>query len=390
MSRYHSYLNTTKVILENYSGAEPFVSYLKKYFSDNKKSGSRDRKQITHLCYSYFRTAHLLGGQSPEDKILKGLFLCSSQPDEILAALKPEWNDKVHLSLQEKYAILSIRKSIQELFPWHKELSDGINSEEFAKSFLIQPDLFLRIRPHHAKEVLLKIIESGIVYEFISPFALRLSNSFRADQFFELDKEVVVQDLSSQRVGEFMELVRRGRSDQLLKVWDCCAGSGGKSIMAFDLNPEIDLTVSDIRESILTNLKKRFKQAGIKKYKSFFADVVLHTLSPEEDFDVIIADVPCSGSGTWGRTPDQLIFFNTEKINEYAVLQKKIVFNAVQQLQSGGNLLYITCSVFRKENEDAVEFIKEKLHLRLIKMELIKGYDKKADTMFVARFQKPL
>jgi 16S rRNA (cytosine967-C5)-methyltransferase len=59
-------------------------------------------------------------------------------------------------------------------------------------------------------------------------------------------------------------------------------------------------------------------------------------------------------------------------------------------LEPGGYLLYITCSVFRKENEAIVDFIKEKFHLQLVKMELLKGYDKKADTLFAALLKKAL
>ena len=55
-----------------------------------------------------------------------------------------------------------------------------------------------------------------------------------------------------------------------------------------------------------------------------------------------------------------------------------------RQLNNNGYFLYITCSVFKKENEAIVDFIKQQFHLELIKMELLKGYDKKADTMFAA------
>ena len=74
-----------------------------------------------------------------------------------------------------------------------------------------------------------------------------------------------MQDFSSQGVGGLLLPVARGP----LYVWDCCAASGGKSIMLYDLDPAIRLTVSDIRESILINLRKRFNEAGIKKYQSF-------------------------------------------------------------------------------------------------------------------------
>ena len=173
------------------------------------------------------------------------------------------------------------------------------------------------------------------------------------------------------------------------KLWDCCAASGGKSIMAYDINPNIQLTVSDKRESILKNLHERFEKAGIKNYNSFIADLTTTNYKPPTtNFDLIIADVPCTGSGTWSRTPEQLYYFKEQKINEYSFLQKKIVENVIPHLKNNGHLLYITCSVFKKENEEVVDFIKEKFQLKLIKMELLKGYEMQSDTMFAALFKK--
>jgi len=276
-------------------------------------------------------------------------------------------------------------------------LSAGIEYEKFCESFLVQPDLFLRIRPGHAESVLLKLNAAAVKYEFISPFTIRLPNSFKADKYFELDKEIVVQDYSSQRVGEFLLPVRpayrAGRQGISGRVWDCCAGSGGKSIMAYDFDPHIALVVSDVRESILTNLKKRFERAGIKNYRSFLLDLrnknKQHSIVNAQQ-SIIIADVPCSGSGTWSRTPEQLHYFEKKEIESYSILQKKIVDNIVSQLQPGGHLIYITCSVFKKENEEIVEYLKQKFHLRVKKMELLKVYDMKADTVFTALLEKPL
>ena len=58
-----------------------------------------------------------------------------------------------------------------------------------------------------------------------------------------------------------------------LKAWDCCAASGGKSILLKDKFPRVQLTVSDIRETILRNLRQRFQRAGIKDYHAFVADL---------------------------------------------------------------------------------------------------------------------
>jgi 16S rRNA (cytosine967-C5)-methyltransferase len=153
--------------------------------------------------------------------------------------------------------------------------------------------------------------------------------------------------------------------------------------MAYDINPQIKLTVSDVRESILFNLKKRFDVAGIKNYNSIVADLTSDPDSyrdrlPTSDFNIIIADFPCTGSGTWSRTPEQLYYFNEKKIEEYASLQKRIVSNTISHLQPGGTFIYITCSVFKKENEENVKFITKNFHLKLKQMELLKGYDKKS------------
>ena len=107
MSRYHSYLNSAKLILQQYNGGEPFASFLKKYFSANKKFGSKDRKQVSNLCYCFFRLGKAVMNVSLEEKILTALFLCSIQSNEILEALKPEWNKQIELPVGEKFLIFN-------------------------------------------------------------------------------------------------------------------------------------------------------------------------------------------------------------------------------------------------------------------------------------------
>jgi 16S rRNA (cytosine967-C5)-methyltransferase len=395
VSRYHSYINSTKEILSIYKGDEPLSSFLKKYFSANKKFGSKDRKQISNLCYCFFRLGKVVMNTSTEEKILTCLFLCSDKSSEILVALKPEWNEKCKLTIDEKLLIINSSLLIPEIFPWKEELSESVDQENFCRSFLIQPDLFLRLRPGKEKIVVQKLKQPGIDFKMITETCLALPNASKIDEVIELDKEAVIQDYNSQRTGEFIKSeilnsipIAIGTE---ISVWDCCAGSGGKSIMAFDIDPKIKLAVSDTRESILANLKKRFENAGIRDYKSLIVDLSknkseVKNLRPE----IIIADVPCSGSGTWSRTPEQLYFFQERKIEQYSKLQKRIVSNAITQLQPGGSFVYITCSVFKKENEEVAMYIKENFHLQLKQMEVLKGYDKKADSMFVAVFEKTL
>lgn len=323
-----------------------------------------------------------------EEKILAALFLCSTAYDPVITALRPEWQDKLAASVEEKFTLLGITAAVTDLFPCSHALSVSIEPLPFAASFLQQPDLFIRIRPGYYAALKSQFHSKGISFSEISDTCFAFPSGTKLDEVLQTNREAVIQDYNSQQVGELLEPVRQ---PDWINVWDACAASGGKSIMAKDRLGKIKLTVSDIRESILHNLKKRFSEAGIGSFQTLVADLAAtDPLSPGDTFDLVMADVPCSGSGTWGRTPEQLFYFNEEKIAGYHQLQQQILTHVLPHVKAGGYLLYITCSVFSRENEDQVAFIAEKKGFTLVRQECLKGYDKKADTMFAALFRKGL
>ncbi|MBA3675660.1 MAG: methyltransferase domain-containing protein [Chitinophagaceae bacterium] len=384
--RASSYILSAKEILSLYKGELPFAAWIKQYFKTHKKFGSRDRKIVAQLCYSFFRLGNAFNDLAVEERIGIGLFLSSQASNNLLEELRPGWNAKAALELKDKFSILNSQFSILNVFPWNNELSEEINSEKFNESFLIQPDLFLRLR--HVKENIVKekLAAANIDFRVEDETCLALPNASKLDGILLIEKEAVIQDHNSQRVLELLQLPT-ANCQLPTNAWDCCAASGGKSILVYDTIPNIDLTVSDIRVSILINLKKRFEKAGIKNYKSFIADLSHSPLiTHHSTFDLIICDAPCTGSGTWSRTPEQLHFFKEEKIDYYAPLQKKIAINASKSLKKGGHFLYITCSVFKKENEEVVEYLKQNTQLQLQAIQYYKGYEKRADTLFTALF----
>ena len=103
-------------------------------------------------------------------------------------------------------------------------------------------------------------------------------------------------------------------------------------------------------------------------------------------FDVVVADVPCSGSGTWYRTPEHFSHFDYAKLSEYADRQKSIVQNALPFLQKGGKFYYITCSVFSVENTEVKDWILANTDLSLEDEICFDGIDQKADGMYMASF----
>jgi 16S rRNA (cytosine967-C5)-methyltransferase len=388
--RFFSYLNTAERLVSGYHGDLPFHHYLRAFFRENTKYGSKDRKQISKLCYSYYRTGNALSDHPVKDKILASLFLCSEVQDPVLNALKPEWTVQVEYSLEEKISFLEMvgfQLRIPEVFPLYEQLSGFISDTKgFVLSHLVQPRLFLRVRPGKEESVESGLRKAGIPYNLFD-HTIELANSTDIVNVLSTDRDVVVQDLSSQHTGEYIERAIRHTGPQA-RVWDCCAASGGKSIMAYDIEPSIELSVSDIRPSILENLSERFKKAGISKYHSFVADLTVQERSGF--YDVVMADVPCSGSGTWGRTPEEMCFFSSSKLERYTETQLKIVKNVSRNVKPGGSLLYLTCSVFRNENEGMVERIIKETKLELQSMELVGGWESGADTMFMALFHMPV
>ncbi len=336
---------------------------------------------------------------------------------------KDDWNEKIAEPLEKKLTQQKKAITLTEIFPYKDELSNDIDFGEYCKSFLIQPKLFLRLRPEKQKIVTQKLQTAKIPFA-IAGTTLELNNNTKLEDIIKADEEAVVQDLNSQKVLQYLEddiaaFTPKSQYQHMYpKVWDCCAASGGKSILAYDvLKHKLQLTVSDVRLNILQNLHTRFRKAGIKHYEYFLADLtqpniqfpeqlISHPttfeLSPnpiddketlpgqtiKNQFDIIICDAPCTGSGTWSRTPEQLLFFKKESINLFAIKQKQIAANTIPFLKKGGTYIYITCSVFKKENEEVVEFIKTKFKLKIMQQLLLAGYDKRADNMFVAIFKK--
>lgn len=344
---YGNHLRYAANIIKEYDGSVPLSAWLKDFFKENKQMGSRDRRTVSDLVYGYYRLGHLQY-DNVEERLLAGFHK----------------TPKAGL-----------------IFPWVDALSSGIDAEAFSQSFLIQPDFFLRARPGKEDIVQKKLNAAGICYYSCGNSCIGMPNASKIDSILNIDSEAVIQDKNSQATGSMIT------EFQNMKVWDCCAASGGKSIMAHDLIKDIDLTASDIRPSIIKNLEDRFRRAGISKYRSFVADLTSEkTVLPDEKYNLVIADVPCSGSGTWSRTPEQMYFFKEGKIEYYSALQKKITGRVIPMIKPGGYLLYITCSVFAKENEDVVEYIQKDYSLQLVKSELFKGYNEKADTLFAAMF----
>lgn len=318
-----------------------------------------------------------------EERLCIADFLCHETLSPVVEQNMPALQANIQLPLAEKIKIIAEKYqdfNLEDVFPFGDKLSEGINKIEFFTSFFRQPDLFIRVAAADIKSIIATLEAAGITVHQVSETALALPNGTKLEAVLK-EGTYQVQDLSSQNTGSYFEPKKWD------KWWDCCAASGGKSLLLHSLEPVVELLVTDLRESVLMNLDERFRLAGIRKYHKKELDLlknndqVLH----HYQFDGIILDAPCTGAGTWGRTPEMLTFFEDKKINQFAAIQKAIGPNVVKYLKPGKPLIYITCSAFAAENEAVVQHLTDTLPLKLEKMEVIKGYQNNADTMFVSR-----
>ena len=380
-------LRTFEKILDAYDGKLPLHRFLVNYFKANKQMGSSDRRWASRYLYSYFRIGNALKNVEVPERLAVADFLCNTSSSLVIETVHPAHAEQVNLPVPAKLRMimdLYPAFNLQDVFPFREKLSSDIDYDSFVLSFFTQPDLYIRIQEGYVEEVNSVLKQAEVPIRHIADNILALPNGTKLDSLLEKNKHYQVQDLSSQKTAAFFS------PKPYEYWWDCCAASGGKSLLLHGLEPKVQLLVSDVRESSLNNLEERFQESGLLKYQRKVLDLLqnneveLH----HYEFDGIILDAPCSGSGTWGRTPEMLHLFDEHKISYFSGLQKKIAANVLPYLKIGKPLIYITCSAFAEENEQVVAYLEKDLGLKLESKEVITGYTDKADTMFVARLIK--
>lgn len=380
-------LKTFQRIIEEYPAEAPLGKFLPGFYRQNKQMGSTDRRIANRLVYNYFRLGKALINLPSDERLFVAEFLCNSQLNSFLQHFKPDWAACVNFTLDEKLAMVKTAYpdfKLDDVFPWVKDVSADIDQQAFLKSFFIQPDLYIHV--HNGYDHLVKGVlnKAEVVFKDEGNGCLSLPNGTRLENLFPTQHWFEVQDHSSQQTANYF------KPQKWDSWWDACAASGGKSLLLHEDEPNIKLVVSDIRESVLANLDERFQNAGLRSYQKKVLDLtqnVDQTLHDYE-FDGIILDAPCSGSGTWGRTPEMISQFDEHKIEFFQKLQKTIATNVVKYLKPGKPLIYITCSAFKAENEDVVDYLVKEVGLRLEEKKVLTGYKNKADTMFVSRLIK--
>jgi 16S rRNA (cytosine967-C5)-methyltransferase len=279
------------------------------------------------------------------------------------------------------------------LFPEIGSLMPEINPSSFINGHLKQPPFFIRVRPGNKSKFKRLLSEKKLSGQWVNENAICIESTGRLPDDIFPDKDYVIQDISSQKTFDIIDDLQI----PVKTIWDVCAGSGGKTLMAADFFPTAKIYASDIREEILDELQRRAIIAGIKQVKLFCTDLehpmssaVVRSNLPATGVDLIIADVPCTGSGTWARSPEWLHEMDTETILSYQKRQIAIVEKLSQHLKKGGYLLYVTCSVYQQENTAVINFLETNSSLKLVGTKMLSGDSQGGDHLFSALFTLPV
>ena len=165
--------------------------------------------------------------------------------------------------------------------------------------------------------------------------------------------DFVIQDESSQFIGKIVGLPKGAR------VLDLCAAPGGKSLLFAEMEEVDEIISCDITESKTELIEDNIRRIGTDKIRTRVNDASMYNPDFLDGFDLVICDLPCSGLGVMGRKRDIKYNVTEDKIRELAILQKKILENAVRYVKKGGRLIYSTCTMTKAENEENFTFISE-------------------------------
>jgi 16S rRNA (cytosine967-C5)-methyltransferase len=178
------------------------------------------------------------------------------------------------------------------------------------------------------------------------PTGALLTRARRLPESGDVPESVRIQDEGSQLVAEVA-----GRGARIL---DCCAAPGGKTAILAENNPQAEITASDISEGRLNAMRRSFARDPLTaKIHCVHADA--SDLPFRNDFDLILCDVPCSGTGTLARNPEIKLRLAVSDLRRQQERQIAILHAAYRVLALRGRLVYSTCSLEPEENAIVVE-----------------------------------
>ncbi len=359
----------------------PMDSVVGDYMRQRRYIGAKDRKEIAERVYDMTRAHARLGWwldkvgaqDTPRERVIAWLAL-GEQIDAARAKTLFDGSKYAPEALNDKeakrFGHLEGRSFDHPDMPTEiklecpPEYADSLKSYfgaafEAEMAAMMEPaTLDLRVNTFvlTREEAMESLKKDGVKTETTphSPWGLRCAHKAYLAKTKALTKgHVSIQDEGSQLIA-YMCAAKPG-----MQVLDYCAGAGGKTLaLAAMMKRKGRIVAMDNDEKRLMKGKQRYKKSGL-------ADII--EARPIDDkgrkwlkrqkgkFDVVLTDVPCSGTGTWRRNPDMRWHTYGPELAELIEIQKDILERASKMVKPEGRLVYATCSLLPEENENQIE-----------------------------------
>ena len=354
-------------ILDLFLKGEPLNKALLGWFRNNRFAGSKDRRAITELVYNCIRFKRsslwpfICAGMSACGRNLLLGLLTQNNLSRLIFFDGSKFAPQT-LSSKEQAVIKSFREVISKApSPVRLDHPDfleellrcslGFSYEAALECLNTRAKLFLRVN-----SIKCNIYDAIDLLENEQVRSIRCRNASNAllilDRVRNIESlgvlkrgKVEIQDISSQAVVDFID------PGIGINILDYCAGAGGKTLAIASLvKGKGRFFVHDKKIARMKTFTTRSKRAGFKAFMISTAD--LEKLG--EDFDLVVSDVPCSGTGAWRRNP-QGKWWLTENMLEHLVSEQRKILNSSSQLvKKGGYLAFVTCSILNIENDQQV------------------------------------
>ncbi|MGA9252887.1 MAG: RsmB/NOP family class I SAM-dependent RNA methyltransferase [Roseobacter sp.] len=338
-------------VLDIWRSGLPAEQALTRWARQSRFAGSKDRAAVRDHVYDVLRckdTAVAFGGGDSGRALMLGMLRSRGQdvgqfftgegyaPDPLTgeeAGFSPPepdtwfWNmpawvvDALEISLGDK--AVDAAQILQDRAPVTLRVNKQKGNALDACALLAQSDITAIRNP---------IEENALT---VTDGARRLRNSTAY-----LDGFVELQDAASQAVVALLPTAR--------KCLDYCAGGGGKAL-AIAAQDNREVFAHDKAPERMKDIALRARRAGVTVIELNDDALAQHAL-----FDLVLCDVPCSGSGAWRRSPEGKWTLTPERLGELKEIQHAVLSEAADLVSVNGWLIYATCSLLKAENEDAV------------------------------------
>ena len=365
---------TIEILTEIARGDAPADAVLADWFRGHRFAGSGDRRAIREAVYADFRAGALrrwvvqaAGGDpaGPRLRVIAGLVL--DAPDALASQFDGAGYGPPPLSAEEQALSAAIGdldpatapdyvggNCPAELYALFVDQWGAASTAELAALNQTAPvDLRVNTLRGTREEAQARLAADGYDADPTpySPLGLRGTQRGNFQQLGAFRAGMIEpQDESSQLVTMLVDAAPG------LRVLDYCAGAGGKALaLAAASANQAEIVACDVSRARLSHMDPRAARLGVEGVRSLAVAADTAPAELEGWADRVLIDAPCSGTGTWRRSPDMRWRTRPETITAYMDEQDKLLDTAATLLRTGGRVVYAVCSVLESEGRARID-----------------------------------